>query len=362
MRVLFDVQHPAQVHLFKHAVRTLQRGGHETLVTAREKELTVPLLEAYDIDHRVLSRRGEGLAGLALEAAVREFRLLSVAQAFGPDVVVSRLSPSTVHVSRLLGCRNVVFEDTNVATDLVGRGYYAVTLPFVDTLCVPPGLGLPAPEGRTRTVAFQELAYLHPDRFNPDRRRLEASGVPVTGSYSVVRLSGWDAYHDRGHAGLSPATATDLVSTLSERGPVYVSTEGDPPPVFEGRELPVSPHLVHDLLHYADLYVGDSGTMSSEAAMLGTPAVRVNTVPSSEDPHTFVELERTYDLLYSFSDEAAAVERAVALARDPDAKAEWLRKRERLAAEQGDVTDRMVRAILDVPAADPTPDAEVSPA
>ena len=42
LRVLCDVAHPAQVHLFRNALAELQDRGHETFVTSREKEVTVP--------------------------------------------------------------------------------------------------------------------------------------------------------------------------------------------------------------------------------------------------------------------------------------------------------------------------------
>jgi hypothetical protein len=347
MNVLFDIQHPAQVHLFKNAIWALDERGHETMVTSREKEVTLDLLGAYDIEHVSLSRRGEGLPELLREAFYREARLFSVARSFRPDVIVSRLNPAVVHVSKLLGCRNLIFEDTNHGGTWLGRAYYASTLPFVDVLCGPPGLGLPVDADRLRTVAFQELAYLHPDRFTPDRESLESYGVAVDEPYSVLRLVGWDAFHDIGHHGLGVDAVRELVSMLSERGPVYLSGERDFPEPFGGRALPVPPHLVHDLLYHADLYVGDSGTMSSEAAMLGTPAVRVSSTVGDGDAHTFVELERTYDLLYSFSDEQAAIERAVRLFEDENAGCEWARKRATLAADQGDVAARMVRLILD---------------
>lgn len=354
MNVLFDIQHPAQVHLFRNAIRELNDRGHDTLVTSREKEVTLELLDAYGIEHVSLSRRGGSLSALIWEALVREVKTLSIARSFRPDVIVSRLNPAVVHASALLGCRNLIFEDTNHADDWVGRGYYAVTLPFVDVLCVPPDLNLWVDAGRTREVAFQELAYLHPERFSPNRERLGAHGVAVDEPYSVLRLAGWDAFHDIGHHGIGRRTARELVSRLSNFGPVYVSSEQPLTESFGGYALPVPPHLVHDLLYFADLYVGDSGTMSSEAAMLGTPAVRISSDAGPTDPHTFVELERTYDLLHSFSNERAALDRALVLIGDDGAKTEWRRKRERLAEDQGDVTARMVELVLDGGATPPT--------
>ena len=100
-RILFDVGHPAHVHLFKHAVSELHRRGHETLVTAREKEVTTELLDAYDIDYRVLSEQGETTPRLLLEWTLRGLKLVREIRRFDSDVVVSHISPVAAQAARL---------------------------------------------------------------------------------------------------------------------------------------------------------------------------------------------------------------------------------------------------------------------
>ncbi|WP_255198807.1 DUF354 domain-containing protein [Halorarius litoreus] len=347
LRVLVDIQHPAQVHLFRNLIAELERQGHETLVTAREKEVTLELLDAYDIDYVSLSARRPGLVAALTELAVREVKMARLVRRFDPDVVVSRLNPPAVHAARLFGARSVVVKDTDIGGSALGRVLHATTLPFVDVLCVPPGLDLPVPAARTRTLAFQELAYLHPDRFTPDPDALAAYGVDVEAPYTVVRLAGWDAYHDAGDSGISRATLDELFAMLEAHGDVYVSSEADLPPEFADHALPVPVHLVHDLLAYADCYVGDSGTMSSEAALLGTPAVRITSVAGPDDEHIFRALEEEYDLLYSFSDERAALDRVRALLADGEAKREWQVKRDAAVDDWGDVTATMLSLVLE---------------
>ena len=45
MRILFDIGHPAHVHLFRNARRILQDRGHETVVVSRDKEVARDLAE-----------------------------------------------------------------------------------------------------------------------------------------------------------------------------------------------------------------------------------------------------------------------------------------------------------------------------
>jgi predicted glycosyltransferase len=347
IRVLFDIGHPAQVHLFRNAIAILESRGHETFVTSREKEVTLDLLDAYDIPHTSLSTRGNSFPELVWELLTREVRLLSVARTFQPDVIVSRLGPVPAHVSRLVGCRNVAVSDTHIDKRALRALYHGITLPFVDTICAPESFELSIDDRKRRPMDFQELAYLHPQYFDPDLTALDRYGIDATKTYFVVRVAGWDAYHDVGYTGISPNGLQQLVAMLSERGRVFISSEGELPPELAEYELPTAPEDIHHVLYYADLYVGDSGTMSTEAAMLGTPAIRTNTMVGDGDENVFRQLEERYGLLRSYADENDAL-RAVEqlLAQDSDL-VDWHRRRERLIAEQPDVTRQMVETILE---------------
>jgi predicted glycosyltransferase len=347
MNVLFDINHPAHVHLFKNAIWELEDRGADVLVTSREKEITTDLLDAYDIDHRPLSAEEGGAVSLVSEWAAREVRLFSAARSFDPDVVVGRLNPPLVHVSKLLGARNVVVMDTEIKSDAIDTVYSLTTDPFIDVYCTPPGFDTPNDDAEHHLIDFQELAYLRPEYFTPDPERLEAEGVDPSERYFVVRFAAWDAFHDVGYQGFSEDARRELVSYLDERGEVYITSEDSLPEEFAEYQLPIPPHLVHHLLYYADLYVGDSGTMSSEAAILGTPAVRTNSMVDDDTESIFFELENEYGLLYSFADERRALQRVRSILDEGGDDDRWRRKREALVADKQDVTGRLLDLVVE---------------
>jgi len=49
LRVIVDIGHPAHVHLFKNMIWTLRDKGHEVMITAKEKDIALNLLDAYDL-------------------------------------------------------------------------------------------------------------------------------------------------------------------------------------------------------------------------------------------------------------------------------------------------------------------------
>jgi hypothetical protein len=63
-------------------------------------------------------------------------------------------------------------------------------------------------------------------------------------------------------------------------------------------KIKIPPHMLHDALAYATLCVGDSQTMAAEAAMLGTPSLRVSTF--SGRISYLNELEHRYGLTFGF--------------------------------------------------------------
>jgi len=330
LRVLVDVTHPAHVHLFRNAVDVLEARGHEVRVAARQKDVTTDLLDAHGIDYAVCSAKREGALALPREWALREVSLYRYARDFAPDVVLSHLNPAAAHVASAVGAESVVFHDTEVA-GAVER----FTLPFVDAVCTPTEFSRDLPGEHVRYAGFHELAYLHPARFDPDPEVLRRNGVDPESPFSVVRLVSMDAHHDVGSDGFGREMVRRLVDGLGEYGDVYLSTEGPLPGEFADHALPVGSHELLDLLAFADCYVGDSGTMATEAGVLGTPAVRYD--PLDAEMGTFTALG-DYGLMESTTDETAAVERAVELAGDPGAGRRWLRRRRDLLADKVDVT------------------------
>jgi predicted glycosyltransferase len=343
MRALFDLNHPAHVHLFRYVIDALEADGHDVVVTSREKDVTTDLLDAYGIEHRLLSERNSGLPSLLKEWAVRELRMLGVVRETNPDVIVGRLNPWAVHAGAVTRTPTVAVMDTKIRSPLLGRAYNAVTYPFVDTLCAPPDFDV-SYNLEHYHLDYQELAYLHPDRFDPEPDLLAEHGIDAEQSYFVVRLSGLDAYHDTGYSGLSPAVRRELLAELDAHGEVYVSSPKELPPYLEEYRLSVPPHLAHQVLYHADLFVGDSGTMSTEAALLGTPAVRINSMVGIDEETVFQELEAEYGLLDSVADDREGL--AVVRERLADLDStDYGVRREAVVADRTDVTARLVEVI-----------------
>lgn len=335
--VVFTIQHPADVHFFKEPIRELETRGYETHVFVRENEVTVELLERFGIDHTVLVDEPSTLLRLAVTQVAYEYRLWRHVRSMNPDVIAGVGGVTATHVARLVGARGVAFNDTEHAT-LVNRLAFPFASAVVTPACFRDDLGC----RQITYPGFQELAYLHPDRFTPDPGIREELSIEADERVVVVRISSWASSHDIGQAGFDDVSeGVERLRQLGDR--VLLSSEIDlPAHVRQGCER-LPPDRVHDVLAAADLYVGEGATMAAESAILGTPALYVNSLSMG-----YIEaLHERYGLLFPYTGpnrHERALAHAEALLRSPGCR-DWDGRQERLIDEAVDVSTVIVDVI-----------------
>src|SRR6266540_6661545 len=198
MRILIDILHPAHVHFFRNFHAEMTERGHELLITARQKDRSLDLLDRYGLSFQQLSTQKSGGAGMAVEMTQRTGRLLKVMAAFRPDVMTGIMGPSIAVAGKARRVPAVVFYDTEFAKQTNWFVY-----PLAHSVCTPDCYGGPVRGTHVRYAGYHELAYLHPKRFQPDPERLAAFGVEPEEPYSIVRFVSWQAVHDRQERGLT---------------------------------------------------------------------------------------------------------------------------------------------------------------
>jgi predicted glycosyltransferase len=196
---------------------------------------------------------------------------------------------------------------------------------------------------------FHELAYLHPNQFKPDPTVFDLLGLNTDAIYFIVRFNSFMAHHDIGQKGMSYEQKKELVRKLEKKGRVFISTESQIAPEFISYRIPDRPEVMHSILAFAKLYVGESQTMTSEAAVLGTPALKCNTFAGRLSVPN--ELEKKYGLCYSFlpEDFKKMLSKIDELLAMPDLKAEWQKRRQKMLSEKIDVTAFLVWFVENYP-------------
>lgn len=347
MRVLFDIVHPAHVHFYRHLHAELRADGHDLLVVARDKEVTLALLDAYGIDHEWSGRAGaKSTAARATELVTRGAVLTRRARQFRPDVVCTR-NPAGVHAGRLVGARTVYDSVDGRAAGV----HFRLGAPLAHVVTSPTWLEEDYGPRHRRYRGPKELAYLRPNRFTPDPAVRDHLGVPGDQPLFLLRFVANDAIHDTDTVGLDQRQRIDLVARLRQVGHVVISSEGPLPASLEPLRYGLGPDQIHDVLAAADLFVGDSGSMAAEAGVLGTPALRLS---SWEGPVRgyLGRMESEYGLVRCFRpEEVTAFRRALDTVLD-DLAGTKDRARDsaaRLVAENDDVTSWYRALLVELP-------------
>ena len=334
MRILVDLLHPAHVHFFRNAIAEWLGQGHEVLVVSRQKDVTTQLLNLYGIHHICLGRAHRGILRLTMELVIRASRLYLLARSFKPDVLLGVNGAFIAPVSKALGTPVVVFYDTEIAQT------NSFVYPLASAICTPACYQGDAGLRHVRYQGYQELAYLHPRWFTADPAVLQTLDLSEGEPYILVRTVAWTSHHDVGQRGFSDLPR--LVRALERYGRVLITSEGPLHSDLERHRIRVAPHLIHHVMAFARLYIGESATMASESAILGVPAIFVS---STRRGYTD-EQEEKYGLTFTFSDMATAQEQALAKAKEllalPDLKERWQVKRQALLHDCVDVTQWIV--------------------
>lgn len=338
MRVLVEILHPAHVHFFRNAIRDWLDRGDDVLVLSREKDCANELLDAYGIAYESISALPRTKAGLFLEMLRRDWLMARACARFKPDVLVGIMGVTIAQVGRLTGRPAIVFYDTENAT-VTNRFVY----PLASAVCTPECYQGKVRGNHVTYAGYHELAYLHPNRFSPDREVLRKAGLTPGEDYFVLRLVSWQASHDVGEKGLSAMFVRRLVDKLSAQGRVLISGEGELPDGLEAHRFRAGVTDMHHILAFAKLLVGESATMASEAAVLGVPALFISDTGRGYTD----EEEEKYGLVFNFRrHETARIESTIdRLLATPHLKQESRERQQRLLSEKVDTTTWMTEFV-----------------
>ena len=133
-----------------------------------------------------------------------------------------------------------------------------------------------------------------------------------------------------------------IVSELKRYGRVFITAEGDLPAELMQYRIVVPPDRIHHALYYSSMFIGDSQSMTMEAAHLGVPSIRCNTFVGRIS--VLEELERTYGLTFGFlpEQEAELYAKMVELLGRENLREEWQERRSEMLKDKVDLTQWML--------------------
>lgn len=338
MKVAIGVSHPKHVLIFKNVIDCLIKKGHVIKVIAVDKEISKYLLDKFNIEYEIIGKNQPNMLDKLIVLPRWEYLTYKSLKNFKPDLFVGRAIPHMAHVSAIMRKPYIIFEDTEIA-----KTVHKITLPFADAIVTPTSYQRDHGEKHHRFDGYFEHEYLANEFFKPDKSILDDLKINGDDKIILVRFVAWKASHDIGDYGFQNRIAA--IDELKKHGRVFISSEEVLPAELQNYKLSIPYEKIHHLMYFSDLFIGESATMATECALLGTPSIYIST---SRRGYTD-ELEHEYDMLYTFSDrnngQTQAIEKALELLKDSHSKNLWKQKSNQLEKDKTNVTEYMCNFI-----------------
>ncbi len=336
MNILFDIGHPAHFHLFKNFIQYLKdTNAHNITITTRDKDVTSALLDHHAFEYIVLSKPGTGKIGLINELLKRNVEIFKLHKknkfdlAFGTSVSIG-------HLSQLTRVKSINFNEDD---DDVVPFYTYLAYPFCSVIVNPDCIRFRKWRSKRIFVnSYHELAYLHPNNFQPDENVLNKYNLKKR-NYIIVRFSALNAHHDARVIGISKKLLNKIYQNVKDFD-IIESLEGS-------KSYQIEPWDMHHVMAFAKLVISDSQTMTAEAAVMGVPSIRINTFV--ERIRYLRELEDEFKLTYGFlpENDEKVFEKFQELLNDENLQQDFGERKKKMLLKKTDMNEWMVKYFND---------------
>lgn len=348
MKIGIFINTPAQVHFYKNIIKGLVDDGNEVYIVARDYGETFSLLKNFNILYFSYSSQHNSKIGKVLSLPDDMYKAYLYLKRKKVDIIIAGGTYNTI--THLLHKPHIGFYDGEPMLFPV-----SYSLPFKlsalldDVILTPESFRQNLGKKHLKIKSFKEMSYLHPKYFKINSDIYDLLGISASEDYVLLRFCAFDALHDVGINGFSNEQRIKLVKSIEKYAHVFISSETAVPNEIKDHLLRVPNSAIHQVIGNAKLVITDTGTMNTEAAILGIPSIRYITIGGKNDLGVFLELENKYRLMFTYNDPDKAIEKAIEIVQKPDLKIEWSYKREKLLAEKIDMNQFMIWFIENYP-------------
>jgi predicted glycosyltransferase len=349
MKILFKLNHPAHYHLFKNLIKILRDKSYDIVIVIKNKDILRELLNLSNENYIELieplrKRENDKFSVIFnnfLEILKQDFRLFKLVKRENPDLMIGT-DTAIAHVGYVLKIPSIILNEDDYS---VNKLFCLLTYPFATKIISPEICDVGKFKSKKISYnGYQKLAYLHPNFFKPDIN-IAKKYFDLNKKNFLIRLVSFTAGHDieSNHKGLDFDTLKEIINILKNYGNVHISSEKKIISEFQKYILNINPLDIHHVLAFTDLFISDSQSMTIEAAILGTPSIRVNTFVGKIS--VLNEIERKYELSYGINNRDKLVELIYKLVENPNLKNDYYEKKNKLLNEKINTTEFLLSLI-----------------
>jgi uncharacterized protein len=341
MRFLFYLVHPAKFQFHKIQINKLKEHGHTVDIVINTKDILEDLVLEEGWEYKNIfpnSRKIKGVhvyVAAAISLLLSIYRLWKFSRNKKYDLFIG---DALTYLGRLKRIPSLYPTDDVLAAVPEQRTWFIPANYIIAPKVTDVG------KYENKKIAYhgyKALAHLHPNHFAPDRNILSnelQNGSP----FFLIRCTGFMATHDLNKSGISDDVLFRLIDILEPHGKVLISSERKLPARLEKYRLNVRKNDITHYIALASLFIGDSTTMSTEAAVLGTPSIEFDEY--FYEIEQMIELEQKYGLIHCFrtDQEEEFLKKVSELVRIKNVKAKYESSRRRLLSDTIDVSGFLI--------------------
>jgi len=341
LQFLFYLVHPAKFHFHKIQINELINRGHKVDVLINTKDILEDLVKAEGWTYNNIFPKSRKIKGVHVYFAAvisiffTVYRLWVFTKGKKYDLFIGDLTT-------LLGRLKKVPSFYPTDDVLAAVPEQAIFFKTVNYIIAPKITNVGKYKSKKIGYkGYKALAHLHPNHFQPDESKLhkELKGVVP---YFLIRCTGFSATHDLNKSGISNSVLYNLVNILMPHGKILITSERKLPVDLKKYCLNIRKNDITHYINYAKIFIGDSTTMSTEAAVLGTPAVEFDEY--FYEIEQMVEIEKKYGLIHCFrtNEEAEFLDKVMELVNTKNLKEIYGKRRSKLLEETIDVSGFLI--------------------
>lgn len=283
MLIWLDILTPKQVHFLGELGRRLEERGHSVFRTIRDYKEVNELVRLKNMNTLSVGKHGgASLTGKLVASANRIQRLAKIISKLQPDLSIAFASPEAARTAFGLGIPHYTVNDSPHSTSVA-----RLTIPLCVKLFSPSIISketwedLGAKSGMIiQYDALDPVAWLR--TFIPNSTVLRELSLESSQPIVVVRVEEAFASYLLGHVPERESVTIPIIREIMDCDPAiqivvlprYMEQIQTLNAVFQD-QVRVPQQIIDgpNLLFFASVFIGAGGTMTAEAALLGTPTI-----------------------------------------------------------------------------------------
>ena len=338
---LFYLVHPAKFHFHKIQINELIKRGHHVDILINTKDILEELVIEEGWEYTNIFPKGRKIKGLHVYIAAflsifrTVYKLLKFTNGRNYDLFIGDLLSIVGIIKRTPS----LYPTDDVLSAVPEQRIFFITTNFI----IAPEITDVGGYKRKKIgyKGYKALAHLHPNHFVPDINIVNKKIEPNK-KYFIIRCTGFNATHDINKSGISDKILFSIVDILNPVGKIFISSERVLPQRLKKYELSIKKNEISHYISFANLFISDSTTMSTEAAVLGTPSIEFDEY--FYEIEQMIELEKKYKLVHCFrtSEEEGFLKKILELTLDENIKQKYEKRKKILLKDKIDISSFLI--------------------